>query len=192
MGWTTEEFGESHEGIAGAVLADGSEPKPVYLDFGSSADSVLETSEWWAYDGRLRRPRAAGFRAACACGWRGETRPIDGVWMADGRLHDLDVSAARSDWRVHIRAVERRTVPLPDQLTYLIHQLEEQLIALTERAPVAALKAVTTLERLLPDIGQEAAQAVRDDELSWASVGTALGVSPDRARSLLTRYLLRH
>lgn len=192
VGWTTEEFGESHEGIAGAVLADGSEPKPVYLDFGSSADSVLETSEWWAYDGRLRRPRAAGFRAACACGWRGETHPIDGVWTADGRLHDLDVSAARSDWRVHIRAVERRTVPLPDQLTYLIHQLEEQLTALTERAPVAALRAVTTLERLLPDIGQEAAQAVRDDELSWASVGTALGVSPDRARSLLTRYLLRH
>ncbi|MCF4136650.1 hypothetical protein L1856_06805 [Streptomyces sp. Tue 6430] len=192
MGWTTEEFGESHEGIAGAVLADGSEPKPVYLDFGSCADSVLETSEWWAYDGRLRRPRAAGFRAACACGWRGETHPIDRGWTAGGRLHDLDVSAARSDWRVHIRAVERRTVPLPEQLTHLIHQLEEQLTTLTERAPVAALKAVTTLERLLPDIGQEAARAVRDDELSWESVGTALGVSPDRARSLLSRYLLRH
>ncbi|MEU9666320.1 hypothetical protein AB0E25_12125 [Streptomyces bobili] len=193
MGWTTEEFGESHEGIAGAVLADGSEPKPVYLDLGSSADSVLETSEWWAYDGRLRRPRAAGFRAACACGWRGETHPIDGAcWMSDDGLYDLDVSAARGDWRVHIRAVERRTVPLPDQLTHLMHQLEEQLTSLTDRAPVAALKAVTMLERLLPDIGQEAAQAVRDDELSWESVGTALGVSPDRARSLLTSYLLRH
>lgn len=192
MGWTSEEFGESHEGIAGAVLADGSEPKPVYLDLGSGADSGLETSEWWAYDGQLRRPRAAAYRAACACGWRGETRPIDWERLPDGRLYDLDTTLAHDDWSEHLRAVERRTVPLPDEVTDLIDRLEDQLATLVERAPVAALRAVATLERLLPDIGQEAAQAVQDDDLSWGSVGTALGISPDRARSLLTRYLLHH
>lgn len=190
MGWTSEEFGESHEGIAGAVLADGSEPKPVYLDFGSGADSGLETSEWWAYDGMMRRPRAAAYRAACACGWRGETRPIDWEQLPDGRLYDLNTTLAYGDWSEHLRAVERRTVPLPDEITDLIDRLEDQLSTLAERAPVAALRAVATLERLLPDIGREAAQAVRDDELSWETVGTALGISPDRARSLLTRYLL--
>ncbi|MFI6035782.1 hypothetical protein ACIBBD_16730 [Streptomyces sp. NPDC051315] len=192
MGWTSEEFGDSHEGIAGAVLADGSEPKPVYLDFGSGAHGGLETSEWWAYDGQLRRPRAASYRAACACGWRGETRPIDWERLPDGRLYDLDTTLAYGDWSEHLRAVERRTVPLPDEVTDLIDRLEDQLATLAERAPVAALRAVATLERLLPDIGQEAAQAVQDDDLSWESVGTALGISPDRARSLLTRFLLHH
>ncbi|MFD4573385.1 hypothetical protein ACFWNK_13060 [Streptomyces sp. NPDC058417] len=190
MGWTSEEYGESHEGVAGAVLADGSEPKPVFLDFGSGAASVVETSEWWAYDGRLRRPRAAGYRAACACGWRGETRPIDRERLSDDEVDELDTSDAYADWREHLRAVERRTVPLPAELTHLMGELEKQLLVLTERAPVAALKAVTTLERLLPGIGREAAQAVRDDELSWESVGTALGVSAERARSLLSGYLL--
>ncbi|MFF3500155.1 hypothetical protein [Streptomyces sp. NPDC003247] len=190
MAWTSEEFGSSHEGIAGAVLADGSEPKAVLLDFGSGADGGLETSEWWAYDGRLRRPRAAGYRAACACGWRGETRPIDWERVPEDRPYDLDTGPAHGDWVEHLRAVERRTVPLPDELTDLIERLEHHLVTLVDQAPVAALRAVTALERLLPGIGREAAQAVRDDELSWDSVGTALGIGPERARSLLTRYLL--
>ncbi|EST31273.1 hypothetical protein [Streptomyces niveus] len=38
MGWYAEEFGSSHEGRAGVLLADGSEPGPVYPDTGSGAD----------------------------------------------------------------------------------------------------------------------------------------------------------
>lgn len=187
----SEEFGESHEGIAGAVLAGGGEPKPVYLDLGSGADGVRETAEWWAYDGYAGRPRAAAFRAACACGWRGRPYPVGTARTADGGRHELDTGDAYRDWCEHIRAVERRTVPLPDEVTHLLDRLEDQLSFLAEQAPVAALRAATALERLTADIAQEAAYAVQEDEVPWETVATALGLSPEHAESLLTHYLLR-
>lgn len=190
MGWRTEEFGESHEGIAGAVLADGSEPAPVYLDMGSGATGQA-TSEWWAYNGRLSRPRAAAYRAACACGWRGTAYPVDWDLAREDRLEDLDTSGPYDDWWEHIRAVERRTVPLPAELTEVMDRLEEQLAALVDQAPVAALLAVARLERLAESVGREAAYGAEADELSSETIGTALGLSPDKARSRLTRYLLR-
>lgn len=191
MVWRSEEFGESHEGIMGAVLADDSEPKAVYLDVGSGTNG-LETREWWAYNGMMRRRKAAACRAACACGWRGESHPIDWDHVDDGCLDDLDTSAAYDDWWEHIRAVERQTVPLPDELADLMDQLEEQLTLFAERAPVAALKAVAALERLTGHIGRDAAFAAQADDLSWETIGKALGISPDTARSRLTRYLLPH
>src|SRR5690349_1624796 len=51
MGWQDEEFGPSHDGTVGVLLADGSEPKPVYLDSGSGGGSGRYVSEWWVYDG---------------------------------------------------------------------------------------------------------------------------------------------
>lgn len=191
MGWMTEQFGESHEGVAGAVLDGGEEPKPVYPDCGSGADSGQETSEWWAYDGRDGRPKAVAFRAACACGWRGGPHPIHWEELADGDRFGLDTADAYREWSEHIRAVERRTVPLPDDLTHLMDVLEDQLAALAEQAPVAALRAATTLERLAADLAQEAAYAVQEDEVPRETLGTALGLSPARAESLLTHYLLR-
>ncbi|MER6358233.1 hypothetical protein ABT186_42270 [Streptomyces sp. NPDC001634] len=189
MGWRTEEFGESHEGIAGAVLADGSEPKPVYLDIGSGS-AGHSTSEWWAYDGRLERPKAAARRGACACGWRGQSYPIDWDQVNDDSLHELDVTGPYDDWLEHIRAVERQTVPLPADLTKAMDLLEAQLTALAEEAPAAALKAVARLERLAALAGREAAYAVEADELSPETIGQALGLSAGKARSRLTHYLL--
>ncbi|MFG2135059.1 hypothetical protein ACGFNV_46025 [Streptomyces sp. NPDC048751] len=186
-----EEFGESHEGIAGAVLADGSEPKPVCLDFGSGGAGGLETSEWWVYDGTMNRPQAAGYRAACACGWRGPTHPIDWEQLTGDQLDDLDTDAAHRDWTSHTRDVEERAVPVPEDVAALIHQVEGRLSALADQAPLAALRATAALERLTTRIGQEAAGAAHADELSEETIGTALGLSPDTARSLLIRYLLR-
>ncbi|MYU47748.1 hypothetical protein GTV15_08470, partial [Streptomyces sp. SID7803] len=61
--WKTEEFGASHQGRPGAVLADGAEPKPVTFDLGSGTN-VHETSNWWVYDGNTLaphvRPRCGG------------------------------------------------------------------------------------------------------------------------------------
>ncbi|MEU0744764.1 hypothetical protein [Streptomyces sp. NPDC006134] len=167
MAWQTEEFGASHEGIVGAVLADGSEPKPVYLDTGSGGEGH-QTSEWWAYTGRWGRPKAAGHRAACACGWRGQTYPIDWDQLepGDGRLDDLDVADAYDDWADHIDTVSRQTVPLPDDLTETLTRLRKQLARLTDQAPVAALRAVGELERLARAVGHEAACATEADELS--------------------------
>lgn len=189
--WRHEEFGSSHEGYAGAVLADGGEPKPVYLDFGSGAGSIVETSEWWAYDGRLGRPLAAGFRAACCCGWRGRVHGIDRETVSARELAELDTESALDDWGEHIEAVERRTIPLPDELADTIERLHGQLASLADQAPVSALRAVGALERLTRSVAQEAAYAVEDEEPSWETVGTALGLSADRARSLTFHYLMR-
>ncbi|KPI20374.1 hypothetical protein OK074_1203 [Actinobacteria bacterium OK074] len=188
MGWLTEEYGESHEGIVGAVLADGSEPKSVYIDVGSGAN-IHETRELWAYNGRLSRPKADSWRASCTCGWRGESYRIDWAELEGDRLDGLDTSAAYDDWWEHIETVERQTVPLPAELTDLLERLEDQLTALAEQAPVAALKTVATLERLTVRVGREAADAAQADELTWETIGKALGLTPAKARSRVTRYL---
>lgn len=190
MGWTTEEFGDSHEGIVGAVLDDGSEPKPAYFDIGSGA-TMYRTSEWWAYDGGASRPRAAAVRAACSCGWRGPSSPVPWGELDEEGLEDMDVSGPRRDWSEHIRAVERRTVPLPDDLAQLLTVLEDRLAALAEDAPAAALRAVAALDRLTGQAGREAARAFDEDgDGRWEDLGRALGIGADRAHSLVTRYLL--
>lgn len=53
------------------------------------------------------------------------------------------------------------------------------------QASLAALKSLTDR------IGRKAAWAARADELSWETIGRALGLSADNARSHLTSYLLR-
>lgn len=189
VGWRTEEFGDSHEGIVAAVLADGGEPAPVYFDIGGGG-AGRETRELWAYDGRLGRPEAAAFRAACACGWRGESHPLDGQRIPEDPLDDLDTSAAFDDWREHIRVVERQTVPLPEEVTDLVRRLDERLTVLADQAPVAALKSVAALERLARRIGQEAAYAARADELAPEAIGRALGITPAAAEARLSHYLL--
>ncbi|MEU8472623.1 hypothetical protein AB0F30_32880 [Streptomyces sp. NPDC029006] len=190
MGWTTEEFGESHEGIVGAVLADGSEPKPAYFDIGSGAE-MYATSEWWAYDGGMTRPKAAAVRASCSCGWRGPSVPVPWEELAEDGLEDLDVSRARRDWSEHIHAVERQTVPLPEELAQLLNAVEDRLFALAEDAPTAALRAVAALDRLTRRAGREAACVIEEDpDRRWEDLGRALGVGADRAQSLVTHYLL--
>ncbi|PRH76106.1 hypothetical protein C6N75_27395 [Streptomyces solincola] len=191
MGWTSEEYGRSHEGGAGAVLADGSEPGPVSVDLGSGGD-VHRTSEWWAYTGAFGRPRAAAYRGRCSCGWRGPAYPVDWERLDDGgKLSDLDTSGPYGDWRDHLRAVEARTVPLPEELAELLARLDERLEAVADQAPVAALKAVAAVERMTSRISREAAWAVEEDGLSWEAVGTALGLTAEDARSRLADYLRR-
>ncbi|MFD7500263.1 hypothetical protein [Streptomyces sp. NPDC059850] len=188
--WQTTEFGSSHEGKPSAVLADGSEPKPVYYDVGSSG-SVPSLSEWWIYDGTLRAPKAAHLRGSCACGWRGESLyPIDWDEVVDARL-DLEVSGPHDDWKQHVEEVRARSVPLPTGLETLLTQVEEQLDALTVDTPVAALKCVAILERITQRIGREAAYGAEADEVSWETIGQALGLDEKTAQSRLLHYSLR-
>lgn len=72
-----------------------------------------------------------------------------------------------------------------------MEQLENQLLRLAEQAPVAALKALSTLERLTRDVGHQAASAAEADELSPETIGKALGISPDRVSAHLLTYRLR-
>lgn len=178
MTWMTE-FGESHEGYVGAVLHDGSEPKPVHLDPGSGAD-FRTTREWWAYSGQLGRPKAAFVRGCCACGWRGASSPIDWEQLSD-EDNVLDVASSYEDWSAHTEAVERATVPFPAALDELLHQLEAMLDTLVEDAPAAALRAAAVLSRLSWRTGGLAAEAVQDNgPLQWEALGTALGVAPEK------------
>ncbi|MEV6319091.1 hypothetical protein [Streptomyces sp. NPDC051776] len=90
-----------------------------------------------------------------------------------------------------IRVVEHQTVPLPIALTELLDQLETQLTLLADQALLAALKTVAALDRLTRHVGKEAACAAAADELSWETIGTALGLSPEKARARVTSYLFR-
>ncbi|MGV9790821.1 hypothetical protein [Streptomyces sp. NPDC003435] len=188
MTWKTE-FGESHEGYAGAVLPDGSEPKPVHLDPGSGAD-FRATKEWWAYSGELGRPKATSVRGCCACGWRGAPSPIDWEQLSD-EDDVLDVAGPYEDWSAHIEAVERAMIPFPVALDELLHQLETTLGSLVEDAPAAALRAAEVLDRLSRRTGWLAAGAIQDDgHLQWEALGTALGVAPEKARARVMHHLL--
>lgn len=139
---------------------------------------------------RLARP-AEGDRSAGVLRVRlaGENHPIDWEQVDDHDLDDLDTSDAYDDWWEHIHAVERRTIPLPEELSGLLEQLEERLDALAESAPVAALKAVAMLERMAGRVGKEAAYGVQADDVSGEALGQALGLSVGSAQERLDRHL---
>ncbi|MEV6735383.1 hypothetical protein [Streptomyces sp. NPDC051364] len=188
----TEEYGASHEGWAGALLGDGSEPGPVYLDPGSGSD-FHETRQWWAYSGILNRPRAAAARGACSCGWRGTAHyRIDWEAVDAAGIYEPVIEGPQEDWEQHLEEVEARTVPLPGELAELLERVGEQLNLLARQAPVAALKAVAALEAVTCRVARDAAYMAEADELSWESIGTALGLTEDAARSRLIHYGMRH
>lgn len=189
--WQTDEFGEAHAGRSGVLLADGSEPRPVFFDAGSSA-SFHQSSDWWIYTGELGAPLATELRGACSCGWRGETRyPLD--WeLVDRRAPYLyDTSGPEGDWARHITEVEARAVPVPEELAALLDQVELQLDKLSADAPLAALRAVTRLERIITEAGRTAAHGADADAETGALIGPGLGLPEDEARRRLLRYTLR-
>lgn len=192
--WASEEFGDRHQGFAGAVLADGSEPAPVYLDAGSGSH-MPSTREWWAYDGTLGSPQASHLRAVCSCGWRGEhLYRIDWGTAADDPAA-VDTSAARTDFDGHIRDLEARSLPLPAAMADLVERLDEQLHDLAADSPLAALKAIAALERITLRVARHAAAdahaSADEDELSWETVARTFGTDHDHARARLMHYQLR-
>ncbi|MEV7196022.1 hypothetical protein AB0N81_30085 [Streptomyces sp. NPDC093510] len=187
--WTTEQFGTAHEGYVGAVLDDGTEPDPAYLDPGSGAN-FHKTREWWAYNGSLNRPQAARGRAACSCGWRGENEYAIDWHAVDIFTETFPAPEPLDDWRRHIDDVEARTVPLPTGLVALLDQLDSQLTNLAEEAPLAALKGVAALESMVKRVAASAAMNAEADAHTGEELAQALGVSPSDAESRLLRYLL--
>ncbi|WLQ45623.1 hypothetical protein P8A22_37995 (plasmid) [Streptomyces laculatispora] len=189
--WETMEFGAAHEGRPGVVLADGTEPKPVYFDTGSGAN-MHESSDWWIYDGTLGAPVATQLRGSCSCGWRGETRyPLDWETVERHSPERHDTCGPENDWDQHITEVADRAVPIPEELTALLAQVDQRLNALAGEAPLAALRAIATLEHTLTQAGRTAALNAEADDTAGNTIGPGLGL-PDRdARSRLLRYTLR-
>lgn len=188
MAWERDGF-LAHEGAVGVLVADGSEPGPVFFDLGSGG-SFHESTDWWIYDGTFRAPLAERMRAKCACGWRADTSyPIDWERVECREPHAYDTSAPAGDWDAHIDDVKARTVPLPAKVTDLLSQLQEQLEALVDDAPLAALKAVNDLEAIVASIAPTAAFiAVRGDRIPLPRIAEGLGTTEPEARSRLHRY----
>ncbi|MFJ8846047.1 hypothetical protein ACIRFF_24465 [Streptomyces cyaneofuscatus] len=172
------------------LLADGSEPLPVFFDAGSSAH-FHQSSDWWIYTGELGAPVAAQLRGA-SCGWRGEARyPLD--WEAVDRQapYPYDTSGPESDWDRHIIEVEARTVPVPAALAVLLDQVEQELDKLACDEPLTALRVVGRLERVIKEAGRTAAYGAEADAEPGAEIGPGLGLREDEARQRLLRYLIR-
>ncbi|MFC8919583.1 hypothetical protein ACFT5C_27895 [Streptomyces sp. NPDC057116] len=83
-------------------------------------------------------------------------------------------------------------MPLPDELAGMLQRLEDELSRLAGQAPAAAMKAVAALERLTRDTAFQAACTADADGLPPATLGTALGISEDKARSRIRHYLMNH
>ncbi|MEU7282475.1 hypothetical protein AB0A69_27415 [Streptomyces sp. NPDC045431] len=188
--WTTDEFGASHEGAVGVLLADGTVPAPVLFDTGSggSGESI---AQWSVYDGRITHgPRAAALRAVCSCGWTGTEHTL--AWdeigeqeLAEARAGTAD--ACQMDWDAHTTAVEASAVALPEAVTSLLTQLEEEIEKLTKTSPLAALRAARRLEVTAVRLGYWPARDARQ-ETTAEQAAAALGLDEDSARTLLARF----
>ncbi|MFD6891151.1 hypothetical protein [Streptomyces sp. NPDC059957] len=187
--WTTEEFGTSHTGSVEAVLADGSVPAPVYFDSGSGGGGD-PVSQWSVYDGRWPHvPRAAALRAVCSCGWAGPEHRLDWETIGDQDLAeagDDQADACDRDWYQHTDQVEATTVPLPETITTLLTQLEEEIDKLTKTAPVAGVRAARRLEVTAERVGYWAARATAND-LDTEQAAAQLGLNEDATRKLMAR-----
>ncbi|MEV8628602.1 hypothetical protein [Streptomyces sp. NPDC051079] len=187
MGWQREGF-ETHVGEVGVLLADGTEPGPVYFDLGSGSH-FHESTDWWAYDGSLRHPTATSMRGKCACGWRGERSfPLDWT-QVDRRDRDAyDTSGPEKEWEAHMDDVAARTAPLPDDVAGLLRTLRERLDELVDDEPLIVLKAAGKLEALVADYGPIAARYIARGTIPLPRIAEALGTTEKAARSRLTHY----
>ncbi|MEU9799589.1 hypothetical protein [Streptomyces sp. NPDC051000] len=188
--WQTNEFADEHDGRPAAVLADGSEPKPLIYDIGSGSNFHSST-DWWDYDGTLGAPKAAGVRAQCSCGWYGEKLyPID--WeKVDHSLptpFNSDTEGPLGDWQVHVAVIEAQAVPVPQHVQELLDRIDVELEKLADEAPLAALRAAGALQRTATRIGADATHHLGQDEVSVERIAVGLGISPTAARSRLNRY----
>ncbi|MER8043636.1 hypothetical protein [Streptomyces sp. NPDC094032] len=190
MSWEREGY-ESHEGVVGVLLADGTEPGPVFFDSSSGA-SFYESIDWQYYDGSMRRPTAASMRGRCACGWRGEKAyPID--WQQVHRHdnpRDYDTSAPRADWKAHMDDVAARAVPLPQDLSTLLRQVRKRLDHLVdeEDEPLQVLKAADELEAIISEIAPYAASLITRSSTPLTKLAEAYGKTEKATSSRLSHY----
>ncbi|MER7826986.1 hypothetical protein ABTX85_31005 [Streptomyces sp. NPDC096097] len=185
-------LGAAHEGSVGVLLADGTEPGPVYFDVGSGPH-VPSSTRWHAYDGRYGRPRAAVLRGSCSCGWRGAAEyPLDWAALPDDKpLYEVDVDLCGpiADYEAHLSVIRDGTVPLPAELTALLTDLVGRLDVLAVEEPLVALKALADLRYVIARTGQDAAYELGALDIPLGQIATALGTSEAAARTYLTDYL---
>ncbi|MBT2509454.1 hypothetical protein J7I98_26970 [Streptomyces sp. ISL-98] len=188
--WTTEEFGPSHEGAVGVLLDDGTVPPPVFFGM-NSGPGGQSVSQWSVYDGRdAYGPRAAALRAVCSCGWTGPERQLDWDEIGDRKLTEAAGDMAGTctlDWDEHTAEVEQSAIPLPETVTSLLTQLQEEIEKLAKDSPLAALRAARRLEVAAVEVGYWSAHDARKGATP-EQAATALGLNEDAARKLMARF----
>ncbi|MGW7575666.1 hypothetical protein [Streptomyces sp. NPDC054765] len=188
--WTTEEFGSSHAGAVGVLLADGTVPAPVFFDTGSGAGGQ-PVSQWSVYDGGVAHgPRAAALRAVCSCGWNGPEYTLDWDAIGERKLiegaHDT-ADTCMEDWDSHTAEVEQSAIPLPETVTTLLAVLQEEIEKLAKTSPLAAVRAARRLEVTAGQVGYWPAHDARQDTTA-EQAAAALGLNEDAARKLMARF----
>ncbi|MGW1771462.1 hypothetical protein [Streptomyces sp. NPDC002104] len=99
---------------------------------------------------------------------------------------DDQADACDRDWYAHTDQVEATSVPLPETITALLAQLEEEIDKLTKTSPVAAVRAARRLEVTAERVGYWAARGVAND-LDTKQAAAQLGLNEDATRRLLAR-----
>ncbi|MFB6828400.1 hypothetical protein [Streptomyces hydrogenans] len=178
---------EGHEGKVGVLLEDGTVPGPVYIDLGSSGH-VPSFTDWWYYDGANRRPLADRMRAACACGWFGEsTYPIDWNRVRPRDPFQYDTSGPEGDWEKHTREINAAAVPVPEDVARLLSQIHERLDRMTSADPLTALRIVGELD-VLVEINASYATRLATRSHTDEEIAVALGTTEQALTARLRRY----
>ncbi len=113
------------------------------------------------------------------------SRPIEQRLLTEGA--DDQADACDRDWEGHTAQVEAATIPLPETVTPLLAQLEEEIDKLTKTSPVAAVRAARRLEVVAERVGYWAARDTTSD-LDAAQAAVHLGLDADAARRLMARF----
>ncbi|MFE5549575.1 hypothetical protein ACFQ71_38030 [Streptomyces sp. NPDC056534] len=147
-------------------------------------------SAWsFKYDGREGRPRAAGIRAICDCGWRGPRRAanVDSPDSAGDLLCE--------DWFRHAEVSLSKV--LPPRVRKAIGTAEEAILGLTfpqtdllrldEHRPLAAIHAATVLRSLAESMQRTGVSAARAAGYSWEEIARPLETTRQSAHERFSR-----
>ncbi|WP_411083985.1 hypothetical protein [Streptomyces sp. cmx-18-6] len=187
--WETDELGTTHGGQPGVVAKDGEEPGPISIPSMSGGGTMGRITEWWGYDGQMSGPVGTHLRGSCSCGWRGtELYPVDWAEVREQHPYEYDTSGPEADWKAHVKDVESRLVPLPDDLAELLDRLSRRLSELSDDEPLAVLRAANIARRDSELFAGSAVMTIRRHGPSTAAVGVALGCSADEAETRMRRY----
>ncbi|MEU1867868.1 hypothetical protein [Streptomyces gardneri] len=194
MGFThrdSEHSSEGHEGWVVAVLPDGTDaPRDTWEEAMEAAEQYDLGWAWsFKYDGREGRPRAAGIRAICYCGWRGPKREanFDNPDNTDAFLCE--------DWFRHAELSLSKV--LPPHVLKAIETVEEAILDLTfpqtdllrldEHRPLAAIHAATILRGLAETAQRTAVNAARTAGYSWEEIAHPLETTRQSAHERFSR-----
>ncbi|MFJ8429831.1 hypothetical protein ACIQ9P_00875 [Kitasatospora sp. NPDC094019] len=189
--WTTDEFGSSHEGSVGVLLADGTVPGPAFFPMSSGGEGQ-STSQWSVYDGFFGlTPKAHALRAECSCGWTGTEHPLDWEQIGEQELRvaarDLAEECETEWWDGHTITVEKSAIAVPEEITDLVRLVAEKIEKLAQRSPLAAVRAARLLEVAAVRTGYWPAHDARA-KASPEEAAAALGLNEDDTRHLLARF----